>query len=262
LKSETYKTRITILGSGTCVQSLVRSACSVLVETGASKLVLDMGPGTMRRLLETGNTIFDISHIFLSHFHPDHTAELVPFLFANKYPDGNRRKIPLTVLASRGFKIFFKGLYQSYGEYIALPPDLFQIIELNPETPERYLTDDFSVQWASVAHRPESLAYRIADTSGKSLVYSGDTDMSENLVALAKSTDLLICESALPDSLRVPGHLTPSLAGDMASRARVKKLVLTHFYPQCEGADLVNQCRKTYGGQVVLATDLMQFTLG
>jgi len=71
--------KITILGSGTCVPSLKRSSCSVLVETGGSKLVFDMGTGTMRRLLESGVTIGEISHIFFSHFHPDHTGELVNF---------------------------------------------------------------------------------------------------------------------------------------------------------------------------------------
>jgi len=54
-------------------------------------------------------------------------------------------------------------------------------------------------------------------------------DFSDNLVALAKDTDLLICESALPDELKVKGHLTPSLAGEIATHANVGKLVLTHW---------------------------------
>ena len=100
---------VTILGSGTCVPSLKRSACSVLLETGASKLLMDSGAGTMRRLLEAGTTIFELSHIFYSHFHPDHTAELVPLIFATKYPDSHRRKTPLIIGAGTGFAKFFKG---------------------------------------------------------------------------------------------------------------------------------------------------------
>jgi len=61
--------RITILGSGTCVPSLDRSSCSVLLETGNSRLLFDAGAGTMRRLLKTHLQIFDITHIFISHFH-------------------------------------------------------------------------------------------------------------------------------------------------------------------------------------------------
>jgi ribonuclease BN (tRNA processing enzyme) len=69
---------------------------------------------------------------------------------------------------------------------------------------------------------------------------------------------LLICESALPDALKVPGHLTPSLAGKIAAEARVGKLVLTHFYPECDYEDMAGQCRRTYGGPLVLAEDLME----
>ena len=91
---------VTILGSGTCVPSLKRSSCSVLIDINGLKLLFDSGPGTMRRLLEVGITIFDISFIFYSHLHPDHTGELVNFLFATKYPDENSRTIPLTIIAA------------------------------------------------------------------------------------------------------------------------------------------------------------------
>jgi ribonuclease BN (tRNA processing enzyme) len=85
-----------------------------------------------------------------------------------------------------------------------------------------------------VAHRPESLAYRIIDRNGKALVYSGDTDVCDGLTAIAADADLMICESAFPDDQKVDGHLTPSLAGRVAQAAAVKRLVLTHFYPVCE----------------------------
>ncbi|MDY6953524.1 MAG: MBL fold metallo-hydrolase, partial [Thermodesulfobacteriota bacterium] len=96
---------------------------------------------------------------------------------------------------------------------------------------------------------------------GCSVVYSGDTDLCENLVTLAKDADLLVCESALPDEMKVPGHLTPSLAGHIATRAGVKRLVLTHFYPECDTVDVFAQCRKTYQGDLVLAEDLMEIAL-
>ena len=54
----------TILGSGTCVPSLTRSACAVLVERDEEKLLFDAGPGTMHRLLESGVTIFELGTIF------------------------------------------------------------------------------------------------------------------------------------------------------------------------------------------------------
>lgn len=254
-------TRVTILGSGTCVPSLSRSACSVLVETGEAAILLDAGPGTMHRLLEAGRSVFDITHLFLSHFHPDHSGELVSFLFANKYPVPSARTRRLTLVAGEGIAAFFKGLKNVFGEWIVLPPPQFDLVSLTVSGPDQIQFKDFRVRSTPVVHRPESLAYRITGPDGRSVVYSGDTDESEELVALAQGADVLICEAALPDELKTPGHLSPSAAGRIAARAQVGKLVLTHFYPECEGADMRGQCHKTFDGPVVLAEDLMRMDL-
>ena len=253
---------VTILGSGTCVPSLSRSSCSVLMQTGASRLLFDSGPGTMRRLLEADTTIFDLTCIFYSHFHPDHTAELVPLLFATKYPDGGRRQKPLTIVGGRGFADFFAGLKAVYGSWIDLAPGLLEILELDNISGDSLRFEDFTVNTAPVEHNEESIAYRITSVGGNSIVYSGDTDYSENLIDLAKGADLLICESAMPDSMQAKGHLTPSLAGEIAARAGVGKLILTHFYPECDQVDVEQECRKTYSGPLMLAEDLLRINIG
>lgn len=253
---------VTILGSGTCVPSLQRGSCSVLMQIGTNHLLFDSGPGTMRRLLEAGKTIFDLDYLFYSHFHPDHSAELVPLIFATKYPDGNRRQLPLAILAGRGLIDFIAGLKAVYGPWIELAPELLKYLEFDNTTSDSKIFDAFSVESAPVEHNPESVAYRITSTAGRSVVYSGDTDFSENLIELAKDADLLICESALPDSMPAKGHLTPSMAGEIATRAGVHKLVLTHFYPDCENVDIAQECRKTYSGPLLLAEDLMRIKVG
>jgi ribonuclease BN (tRNA processing enzyme) len=52
------------------------------------------------------------------------------------------------------------------------------------------------------------------------------------------------------------------MAGDIASRAGVRRLMLTHFYPACDQADIEAECRRTYSGPLVLARDLLRLTLG
>ncbi|MBI5591346.1 MAG: MBL fold metallo-hydrolase [Deltaproteobacteria bacterium] len=249
---------VTILGSGTCVPSLRRSSCAVLMETGGKKLLFDAGAGTLRRMLECGVSIFDISCIFFSHFHPDHTAELVPFLFASKYSEQGPRKTPLTLIAGKGFSAFHQTLKQAYGTWIELDPGILSIVEMNTQGPDHLDFDLFSVNTRPAAHNPESISYRIASPSGYSVVYSGDTDYTDDLVTLAADTQVLICECSHPDEEKVRGHLTPSLAGNIAAAAGVKKLVLTHFYPRCDGFDIEKECRKTYNGELVLAEDLMR----
>ena len=204
---------VTILGSGTCVPSLQRGSCSVLVQIGNQHLLFDSGPGTMRRLLEAGTTIFDLDYLFYSHFHPDHSAELVPLIFATKYPYSNRCQLPLTILARRGLTDFFAGLKTVYGPWIELAPGLLKFLEFDNTKRDSKNFNGFSIESTPVEHNPESVAYRVTSPDGSSVVYSGDTDFSENLIDLAKDADLLICESALPDSLQVKGRAAGGFSG-------------------------------------------------
>ncbi len=190
-------TTITIIGSGTCVPSLKRSACSVLIEVNGQKVLVDCGPGTMRRLLEVGVSIFELTHLCFSHFHPDHTSELVPLLFATKYPDSGQRQKPLTLIAGQGIKVFYKGLQEVYGPWIELPPGLLRIKELATNKPVTLDLEHFTLHSIPVEHNPESIAFRIDSPNGQAVVYSGDTDFSDNLISLANGADLLICESRL-----------------------------------------------------------------
>jgi ribonuclease BN (tRNA processing enzyme) len=215
----------------------------------------------MRRLLHCGVSIFDLDHIFISHFHPDHSGELVPLLFSSKYATGATRLKQLTIWGGEGLKAFYGKLRNVYGDWIALPDDQLAIREIDTLSGETFAVDDFKVTARPVAHRPESLAYRFEDRSGRVTTYSGDTEPCDGLVAAARSADLFICESAMPDELRTGGHMTPGLAGETAARAAARRLVLTHLYPECDGVDIVKQAQQTYKGPVTVAEDLMTFDL-
>ena len=248
---------MTILGSGTCVPSLKRSSCSFILQTCDRSLLFDLGVGTIRRLLEAGVTISQVTHLFFSHFHPDHTGEFVSFLFATKYPQTYRRRSSFSVIGAKGLQGFYNGLRKVYGNWIELEPGLMNLIELNNCEQDQFVDEIFSVDTLPMVHIESSIGYRVTTTDGTSVVYTGDTDFCENVIALARDADLLICEAALPDAMRVEGHLTPSLAGRIATEAKVKKLVLTHFYPECDTVDVETECRKTYDGPLLLARDLM-----
>jgi ribonuclease BN (tRNA processing enzyme) len=255
------KNRVVILGSGTVVPSLKRSTCSVLIEQGQTRLVLDLGAGTMRRLLEAGVRISEVTQILFSHLHPDHTGEFVSFLFATKYPENLRRRTPFRIVGAPGLRDFYEKLKGAYGDWIVLEEGLMGLVELGNAGPDRCSSGELEIVSLPMNHIPSSLGYRVTLPGGFAVAYSGDTDYCENLVSLAEGVDLFICESALPDDRKVTGHLTPSLAGEIASRAGAKRLVLTHFYPECDDADIEGQCRKSYGGTLDLAQDLMSIEI-
>ena len=99
-----------------------------------------------------------------------------------------------------------------------------------------------TLRWAKTEHRPESIAYRLdpADGSG-SLVFTGDTEYCGSVVQLAEGADTLLTECSAPDDAPIPGYLTPYEVGLIASEAGVRRVVLTHVFPQTAGLDLVSR---------------------
>ena len=134
---------------------------------------------------------------------------------------------------------------------------MLKIIELDNKKDDSVQFDDFTVHSIPVKHSDHSLAYRITTSEQKIIVYSGDSDFCDGLRTISKNADLFLCECSHPDEMKKEGHLTPSLAGRIANRSDVKKLVLTHFYPECESVDIKKQCSKIFKGEIVLAEDLM-----
>ena len=106
----------------------------------------------------------------------------------------------------------------------------------------------------------KSITYRI-EHQNKSLVYTGDTDYCSETIQAAKNTDVLLIECSFPDNKRIEGHLTPSLAGRIASKAKVKRLILTHFYPEALKADIKKQCEKVFKREIILARDKMKINI-
>ncbi|MBW2637904.1 MAG: ribonuclease Z, partial [Deltaproteobacteria bacterium] len=152
--------RITILGSGTGVPSLTRSSSSILIEIKGEILLFDLGPGTMRRALESGITIDRITHLFISHLHPDHTGELVSLMFAGKYTGMEKRKNPLTIIAAKGMGNFYEGLRRVYGKWIEMDEDSLAIREMETMNPDCIGFDSFDVNTMPMDHIESSIGFR------------------------------------------------------------------------------------------------------
>ena len=250
--------KLIILGSGTTVPLAERGSPSIAVFIDKEFLLLDIGPGTVRQLAVAGLNHEDIDYIAVSHFHPDHTADLIHLIFATRHPPVLKKRKPFTIIGPKGITRFLEGLKKPYGTWLDLPTGLMGIEEIHNEKPDRKEFKGFTLVSAPLRHTAQSIGFRIEDHSGNSLVYSGDTGPCEELVDLARGAGLLILESSFPDGQAVDGHLTPSQAGEIATRAGVTRLVLTHFYPECLQSEIEGQCRKTYQGELILATDFMR----
>lgn len=127
-----------------------------------------------------------------------------------------------------------------------------------------------------VEHKPvkPAFGYRI-DYAGRSVVLSGDTSISENLIRHAQSVDLLVHEVVSPEALLragipqgrvtqiLDGHITPEQAGEVFSKAKPRLAVYSHIIPpSATESDLIAPTRKTYSGPLELGEDLMVIEVG
>jgi len=246
-----------IVGSGTGIPSLRRGSPGLLLISESSKVLIDSGSGTLRRMLEVGITYHDVDLLLYTHIHPDHISDLVPILFACKYSDLPREK-DLLCVGGAGFKHFFNKLKKVYGSWIEAQSYHLTIKEIS-QKPLSFR--DLTIFAKPMAHLPESVGYRIEFNDGKSVAISGDTDYCKNIIDLASEVDLLVLECSFPDEKKVEGHLTPSMAGKIGLESRCKRLLLIHLYPICDQFDILKECKQIYQGDVILGEDLMRIKI-
>lgn len=251
--------QINIVGTGTAAPRIKRRQSCVFVEAGGETLVFDLGSGAVRGMLRAGLDPFSVDRIFFTHFHPDHTVDVVPLMFAMKYGAEVDRERPLTLYGPEPFEGFFGKITDVWGEWM-LGDYPTEVIQLPHDSPSPIELPDGRLIWAPAEHRPESIAYRIEGENG-SFVYTGDTEYASSIVELAREAQTLLIECSFPDDSPVPGHLTPSGVARIASEAGVERVVLTHIYPPSEDLDLVKEVGRGFSGEVLLAEDGTRLTV-
>lgn len=233
-----------------------RGAPGFLLKAGGRAVAIDMGSGCLQKMLRTGVDYLNLDAIVLTHLHPDHVSDLLPFLFACKYSLAPRTK-DLYLLGGKGLREYYDGLRSLYGHWVKA--DTYRLHIQEAPGGKRSLFD-LSLFTLPLPHTRSSIGLRF-EGEGKVLCVSGDTDYCEELVELARGADLLVLECSFPDERKVQGHLTPSLCGRVAREAGAKRLVLTHLYPPCDEGDILSPCRREFGGEVLVAEDMMSLAL-
>jgi ribonuclease BN (tRNA processing enzyme) len=248
------------VGTGTVAPSAARTAPCHLVRRGDLRILLDCGAGSLHRLAALGLPWSQITHVIISHFHPDHWGEVPMLVYALKYTTVPPRRDPLVVLGPPGVVRLLKTLAQGYGDWLLDPG--FPIGFLDVQDREPFPLDaDVSLETFPVPHTPESVAVSLTAPEGR-LVYTGDTGPSTQLARWAGGCDLLLAECSLPDDQAMDIHLTPTRAGELAKEAQAGRLVLTHFYPPVETTDPARGAAAAFGGPVVAAKDGDRFVIG
>lgn len=281
-----------------------RSQIANALVVGDAIYLFDVGDGVRRQMALSGLPERKIRAVFLSHHHPDHNADVGPVLISHQTfssgvmqivgPAGTRTLVDGLVRANRPTEL------ASFPTGGPAKPGLRKSVRVvetgSPAEPVLVFKDDLiEVEAISVPHfqvapsiklkrLPEAIAYRVR-VGGKTIVYSGDTGPTDQLVKLAKGADLLVTEvvepaaitrqlsammSAAPTAAReaiirgmTRNHLVPAEIGRIAHAAGVRQVVLTHFVPSPEASGdaeaYTRDIAEVYKGALTLANDLDRF---
>jgi ribonuclease BN (tRNA processing enzyme) len=248
--------KLTVLGCSGTYPGPDSPCSSYLVEHDGFRLLVDAGNGSTGVLQRFGD-LLDLDAIVISHLHGDHFLDLVTLTYARRYhPSGPVGRVPV-----HGPSDIARHVASAFGR----PVDdlLSAVYEFRPvDGDTRLEIGPFAVDLARVNHPVETYGIRIA-ADDRSLTYSADTGVCDELVKLARSTDLFLCEASYLDGDDNPPdvHLTGREAGEHASRADVGRLVLTHLVPWGDPDRSLSGARDGFDGDLTVAHTGAVFTL-
>lgn len=272
--------KVVLLGSGVGpLVNLQQFGASTLIEAGGLRLLFDCGRGSTIRLAQVGVPLGSISRLFLTHLHSDHVIQIPDLLLTGWV--GGGRSIPLEVWGPEGTHDMMDHLQQAFAFDIHVRRDVDEkapaagIKVVSHDIKQGLVFDEQGVRVTAflVDHSPVTPAfgYRI-DYRGHSVVLSGDTRVSENLIRFAQGVDVVVHEVLDADTVRewfptnaeraeaiLAKHTTPSQAGEVFARIKPRLAVFSH----APSADrVITQTRRTYTGPLQGAEDMLTIEIG
>ena len=275
---------IKLLGTGCPSPSSLRFGPSTLLTHKDKKYLFDCGSGVTQRLNEIGMKSSEIEAIFITHLHSDHIMDLYQ-LFISGWHQGRNSKFK--IIGPQGINNFFTKILSAFNKELegriewekrpnnkGLEVDITEI-----EKNYSFSNEDITIKPFEVDHYPVEPAYGyqiklFENNVEKTVVISGDTKKSENLIKHALKADALVHEVFVNlefDKKRMSKdtvlnvreyHTSPIEIGEIATIASVKKLILTHFVPPVfDEEKLMKDVSKSYKGQIYIGEDLMSIEI-
>jgi len=235
--------KITTIGWWGAYPSAGDATSGYLLQSNDRNILVDCGSGVLSRL-QNHIELQNLDAVVLSHYHWDHTADIGCLQYAARIlMDLDQRKKPLEIYGHAEDDNFSGLSYLQYSRGCAIDPRT--VLELGT----------FGFTFSRNIHPDPCYSIRV-EHADRCMVYIADTAWTDDLVRFAKNADLLLCESSLYDEYlgMIPGHLTAGEAGEIATRAGVQHLVLTHLPHFGNHKRLLEQAGRKFAGKIELAS--------
>jgi len=247
----------TVLGSCGAWPEAGRACSGYLIASGETCIVLDLGFGTLPRLLEK-LPAEDVRSVFITHAHADHCVDLFGLYRARALPSPPFLPLPVhslpDVLHRVGALDGPAGSNRMMLECEFHPLASGETVEVHP----------FWVHALELPHFIPNLGFRV-EVDGFVIAYTGDTGPSPRVAELAEGADLFVCEATHPAFIP-PGSeeylLSAADAGRYARECGARRLLLTHFWPNVDRAAFRTAAAREFSGEVLLAEEGMTLSLG
>ena len=255
--------QLTVLGGSAAGPNPGQGCSGYLVQSGPTRVVLDLGPGTLPELRKHVD-FRGIDGIILSHLHVDHWLDILAMRFALAYnPIPPPGKVPLW-LPPGGLSLLNRLAIALSGE-ASQDEGYFSVFAAREFDPDAELTvGEITLRFQPTVHYVPCWAVRASNGRDGDLFYTADTGPSADLVPFASGSFTVIAEGAAQPESDEPfasrGHLTPTEAGSLALRMNAGVLVLSHLWAENDPIAAAEQARRAFGGPVELATSGLSLT--
>ena len=245
--------RLIILGSSAAVSDAEHDNTHFVLQGDNSVVLVDCGSNPIVKLRRFGIQYDQLTDMILTHFHPDHVYG-VPMLLMHMWLLGRRKPLRVHGLPhclERTEDLMSAFLWDEWPQFF---PVAFHRISSREGQPV-IDNEDFRVSsWPVQHYSVPTIGLRIeSKESGKIVGYSCDTAPVRNVMRLANRADMLIHEATGEDP---EGHSSALQAGEIASEAGVKRLVLIHYETwDRDPTPLIDEARQSFYGPVELAAD-------